>query len=269
MNRLLLIFVIVAIAIAVILSSLGSGAMQKMQAGFLGMLGPFLRTGSAVQKQIGAMGSGLKSLDQLEKENRELLTEVKELRTTNHILRDIEEENKKLRAALDYREQSEFKLVPARIISRDASTWWNTVKINRGFEDGVEVDQPVVTDIGLVGKTITVAKNEAIVLLVTDETCRIAVKIEGSREQGILSGMRVQEANAVGQMQINFLTKSANLQDGQKVYTAGVRNGVFPSGILVGYVKSFQARALDGQAVAEPAVDLASLEDVFVIVGAK
>src|SRR5215217_8194933 len=98
MNRLLLVFVIAAIAVAVILSSLGSGAMQKMQAGFLGMISPFLRTGSAVQQQIGAMGTGLKTLDQLEKENKELITQNKELRTTNQILRDIEAENNKLRS---------------------------------------------------------------------------------------------------------------------------------------------------------------------------
>jgi dTDP-4-amino-4,6-dideoxygalactose transaminase len=37
--------------------------------------------------------------------------------------------------------------VPARVLSRDASSWWSTVKINRGFEDGLEPDQPVLTDV--------------------------------------------------------------------------------------------------------------------------
>jgi rod shape-determining protein MreC len=52
------------------------------------------------------------------------------------------------------------------------------------------------------------------------------------------------------------------------VYTSGV-GGVFPSGLLVGVVKSFRVRELDGQAQVAPAVDLSHLEDVFVVTGRK
>jgi len=269
MNKLLIILVIVAVAVAVLLSALGSRSMQKLQEGFLGAVAPIVKTGSSVQQQIGAVGTGLKTLDQLESENRQLSTQNKELRAANQMLRGYEAENNKLRAALDYRKNSAFILVPARVISRDASTWWSTVKINRGFEDGVEVDKPVLTDEGLIGKTVTVAKNESIVLLITDETCKIAVKIEGSREQGICSGLRIQENGQGGELQVNFLSKAADLQPGQKVYTAGVGNGVFPFGLPVGEVKSFQAKTLDGQAILTPAVDPSKVEDVFVVVGAK
>ena len=50
---------------------------------------------------------------------------------------------------------------------------------------------PVVTDEGLVGKTTTVSENISIVLLVSDENCRVAASVEGTREQGIVSGERV------------------------------------------------------------------------------
>ncbi len=269
MNRLLIILVIAAVAVAVLLSTMKPSSMQSAQSGFLGFLAPFLKTGSAVQQQVGAMSTGLKTLDQLEAETQQLSKENKELRATNLILRDMEAENNKLRAALEYRERSVFKLVPARVISRDASTWWSTVIINRGFEDGVETDQPVLTESGLIGKTTTVGKNISSVLLITDETCKVAVKIEGSLEKGIASGLRVQDAGHTSELQVNFLSKSANLQPGQKVYTAGVGNGVFPVAIPVGTVKSFQARALDGRAILEASVDPSTVEDVFVVVGAK
>ncbi len=269
MKKLNILIVLLILVAAVMISALGSNTMRKLQSGFLGLISPFLKTGSAVQQQIGGLGQGLKTLDQLEEENSKLTTENKELRTTNQILRDIEAENNKLRAALEYKQRSVFRLIPARIISRDASTWWNTVKINRGFEDGIDSDQPVLTDVGLVGKTTTVGKNESIVLLVTDENCKVAAKAEGSREQGILSGQRIQTSGVAGEMQLNFLSKTADLQPGQKIYTAGVSGGVFPSGILLGTAKSFKARALDGQALVEPVLDLSSVEDVFVVVGAK
>lgn len=269
MKRVIIPLAAAILILAVFLSTLGSGAVRSLQSGLFGFLSPFFKTGSAVQNQLGSVGEKLKSYDELTAENTRLNTENKELRATNLILRDMEAENNKLRDALSYQRNSVFKLVPARVISRDASTWWNVIRINRGFEDGIEENQPVLTDIGLVGKTTTVGKNMSSVLLITDESCKVAAKVEGTRESGILNGMRLQESAGAAELQLNFLTKSADLQPGQKIYTAGVSNGVFPTGVLIGTVKTFKVRALDGQAIAEPAVDLSSIEDVFVVVGAK
>ncbi len=273
MSRLNIILIVVVVVVAILLSTMGGGVMRGLQAGFLSVISPFLKTGTAVQEQIGNVGKGLKTLEQLDEDNRRLTVENRELRAMNQILRDTEADNNKLRAALEYRKASVFKLVAARVIARDASTWWNRVTINRGFEDGLESDQPVLTDVGLIGKTTTVTKNESIVLLITDETCRVASKAEGSQHPGILSGVRLQEKTGAGELQLNFLPKTADLQPGQRIFTVGVSRGsatgVFPSGILIGTVKNFQARTLDGQALVEPVVDLAAVEDVFVVVGAK
>src|SRR5207237_9728431 len=166
-----------------------------------------------------------------------------------------------------YRERAVFKLVPAEVITRDSSTWWRTVTVNRGKQDGIESDMPVVTDEGLVGKTTTVSANIAIVLLVSDENCRVAANVEGTREQGIVTGERV-VGTVTPLLDLNFLSKQANLQPGQKVYTSGV-GGVFPPGLLVGAVKSFRVRELDGQGQLNQAVDLSTLENVFVVQGGK
>jgi rod shape-determining protein MreC len=240
-----------------------------MQSTFMSLLSPFLRTGSAVQENIGSVGRRLQTLDELEVENKKLSVENRVLRAENNLLNELEVENNRLRLALDFRERSSFKLMPARIISRDSSTWWNTIRVNRGFEDGVEADMPVVTDLGVVGKTTTVSKNEAIVVLITDETCRIAAKIEGTREQGIITGLRIQENASEGLLQLNFLSKSAKISSSQQVLTAGVAHGSFPPGLVIGRIKEFRLRALDGQAIVEPAVNLASVEDVFVLISKK
>ena len=231
------------------------------------MISPFLSTGSSLEKQISSMRTGLKSLEELEKDNAQLRVENRALNATNQALRDVEREVNRLRLALAYRERSVFKLVPAEIITRDASTWWRTVTINRGKQDGIETDMSVVTDQGLVGKTTTVSESISIVLLVSDENCRVAANVEGTREQGIVSGERVAGA-LTPLLNLNFLSKQANLQPGQRVYTSGV-GGVFPSGLLVGMVKDYKVRDLDGQARLAPAGDLAKLEDVFVVTGRK
>ncbi len=269
MNRLNIALAIGLVAVGIYLSTLSAESLGAMKANFMSLLSPFLRTGTAVQQNIGSFGQRLKTLDELEVENTQLKTENRALRTENALMRETQSENQRLRLALDFRSRSPHRLVAARIISRDSSTWWNTVRINRGFEDGVEADQPVVTDNGLVGKTTTVSKNEAIVILVTDESCRIGAKIEGTREQGIVTGLRVQENAPEGLLQMNFLSKNAKITPDMEVLTAGVAQGSFPPGIVIGRVREFQRRALDGQAIVEPAVHLSNIEDVFVLVGKK
>jgi rod shape-determining protein MreC len=63
-----------------------------------------------------------------------------------------------------------------------------------------------------------------------------------------------------------FLSKQAGLSTGQKVMTSGV-GGVFPPGIQLGAVQEFKVRQLDGMAALIPSVDLATLQDVFVVMG--
>jgi rod shape-determining protein MreC len=240
---------------------------QTVQSKFLGVVAPFLKTGSAMKERISAYGGALTTLDQLEVQNKQLLVEIKELKATNQTLRDLETENNRLRHALEYRQRSVFKLIPARIIARDASTWWNTVKIDRGFDDGLEPDMCVLTEDGLVGKTTTVAKNASTVLLIADENCRVAAMIEGAREQGIVRGERT-STNSQPEITLNFLPKTARLRPGQKVLSSGV-GGVFPPGVALGAVKQFESRPLDCRATLIPAVDLTTLQDVFVVAGKK
>jgi rod shape-determining protein MreC len=257
-----LIFLAAVIALFAVLSPRNT---QRVQAGFLAMIAPFLKQGSNLERKYNDFRRGLQTLQELEEENTRLSIANKELSATNHTLRGLETENNRLRNALGYRERAVFQLMPARIIARDASTWYNTIKIDRGSEELIEPDMPVLTEEGLVGKTTIVSEHASVVLLISDENCRVSATVEGTREQGIIRGERTSHT---GQpiISLNFLSKRADLKPGQRVLTSGV-GGVFPSGILIGAVKDFKERELDGYATIVPAVDLSAIEDVFVIVG--
>jgi rod shape-determining protein MreC len=263
MNRSSIIALAVLAAILGYFLTLGTEGTRKMQAGFYKVISPFL----GLKKQFSTVSTGLKTLEELEKDNASLQVENRSLKATNQALRDVEHEVNRLRQALNYRERALFRLVPAEVVARDSSTWWRTITINRGKNDKIEPDQAVVTDEGVVGKTATVGDNVTIVLLISDENCKVACTIEGSREQGIASGERV-SGSVMPMLDLNFLSKQANLPNAAKVYTSGV-GGVFPSGLLVGTVQSFRVRELDSQARITTAVDLTHLEDVFVVTGHK
>jgi len=258
--------IVFCIAVGIVLA-LNPRNTIKVQSAFLGMITPFLKSGSALQVRVATYHKALKSLGQLEQDNKLLVTQNRELKTINETLRDLEQENNRLRRAIGYEERSVFQLIPARIIVRDSGTWWNTVKIDRGFDDGVDPDMPVLTEDGLVGKTTTVSKNVSTVLLIADETCKVAATVEGTREQGIARGERTSTASAP-EISLTFLSKTADLKPGQKVFTSGV-GGVYPSGVAIGVIKDFKVRELDGKATLIPAVDLTTLQDVFIVVGKK
>jgi len=258
-------FVFLLIAVFLFFSS--PVRMQRVQAGFLGMISPFLKQGSGLQKKYTGLREGLRTLEQIEGEVKRLRVANKELSATNQMLRGLEAENNRLRNSLGYREKSLFNLMPGRIIARDASTWYQKIVIDRGKEEGIDPDMPVLTPEGLVGKTTIVSAHSSQVVLIADENCRVSASVEGTREQGIVKGERATGAGmpAIG---LGFLSKQADLKPGMSVFTSGV-GGVFPYGVMLGKIKEFSKRELDGHATLTPAVDFSAIEDVFVVVGKK
>lgn len=233
---------------------------QAIQSKILGIFSPFIKGGGAVAEAVG--GEEQQSPEELAALNVQLRREIGELRIRTQEMELIKGENRDLRTALEFTRRSEFALIPAEVISRGASTWWSTLTIDKGSNEGVPVGSPVLTDIGLVGKTITVDGDITTVLLLTDEKCRVAARVQGTREQGILMGQRG-SADATPDLALRYLSVNANLEVGAKVYSQG--GGVFPPGIPLGEVKSFKSGDFDGTAVVLPAVDFSSLKYVFVL----
>ncbi len=237
--------------------------MQRIQRSLLGLLSPFAASGSTLGKQIKVYTEGLKTLDQLTEENARLKNQVQRLSAENQILQNYEIENDRLRRALDYRERADFRLIPATVTRRNSSLWHNSIEINRGSEQGISTDMPVITEDGVVGKTLNVGERSSTVLLISDETCKIAAKVEQSPEQGIVSGERVADKRRP-LLRLDYLTKNAELRPGQRVYSSGA-GGVFPGGLLIGTVRSLLVRSLDARAEILPAADLHTMENVFVV----
>ena len=244
---------------------------QRLQSAFLGIMSPFLKKGSQVDSRWKEYRAGLKKLDELEAENKRLKISNDEFRATNLALRGFEAESIRMKSALGYLGSSPFAVVPARVIGRSPSNWWSTIVIDKGSLDHVESGLAVVTPDGLVGKVMTLSEHSATVLLISDENCKVAGSVAGSKEQGIVRvevrGQRT--SNSIQPtMTLNFLSRFAPLRAGQKILTSGA-GSVYPPGILIGQIVEFKSRELDGQAVIEPSVDIAGLSDVFVITGMK
>jgi len=175
-------------------------------------------------------------------------------------------ENQQLRALLNIKQAAPWRTVGARVIGRDASNWWKSIQIDRGSDDGIRADQPVLSATGLIGKTISVTAGESRVLLLLDATCKVGALLETTREPGIASGASAALAREP-RLQMSFVDRKSNVKIGDAVYTSGL-GGIFPRGILIGTVTEAD---LDPQGMYQnvelkPAADFRRLEEVMVII---
>jgi len=264
MKTLNLIALLLFVAACVAVMMLDTPTTRAVQSKVMAIFAPFIHASATVENTTTRAISAEIDPKELLRETVALRLKVQKLTILSQRHDELLEENNKLRNMVGYRERSPFKdLIAARVIKRSASTWWNSMIIDKGSADGIAPDRAVLTDVGLVGKTGRVSPHVSEVILLTDELCRVAAVIEGTREKGILSGERG-ALELTPDLRLRFLSRNAPIAPGTNVISSG-DGGVFPSRLLLGRVKLFENKDISGEAVVETAVDFSKLEDVFIV----
>lgn len=263
MKKLNILALLIFVASLVLVFTLDTPTTREIQSRVMAVLSPFIHTSAAVEAKIdGAAGPALDARD-LRLDNERLQVEVERLRIISQkYLQSLEEVNQ-LRGLVEFKKTSPFKMTAARVVRRVSTTWWNTMIIDKGLLDGLATDTPVISSAGLIGKTGKMAPHMAEVILLTDETCRVSARVDGTLEQGILSGERG-GLDLRPDLRLRFLNRAATIAPGATVVSTG-EGGVFPAGLLIGRVKRFEVKDITGEAVVEPAVDFSQLRHVFVL----
>jgi rod shape-determining protein MreC len=166
---------------------------------------------------------------------------------------------------LRYRNRSGRNLIPCEVIARDMTGWWISLRLGKGFLDGLDKDLAVITPDGLIGRTIEVTPRTADVLLVSDHSCQVSVELVRTGTFGILTG---QGRHPRGQAlcRVDFLNKNAEIRPGDEVLTSGL-GGVFPKGLLIGHVQRVETNpaGLSKRAHVLTQARLGGLTYVFVV----
>ncbi len=163
---------------------------------------------------------------------------------------------------------SAYKPVGAQVISRDPTLWYLSIEVDKGSEDGVHVDDPVVGDGALVGKITTVAPTVSIVTLITDHSSAVTAQVQ---DQYGDTGVLVPAVGNPSQLLLQYLPRHAPIQVGEQVVTAGFKSGsldsLFPAGIPIGQVSGANQDTLinSGQIQVTPAADLRHLPSVQIL----
>ena len=186
-----------------------------------------------------------KGLVNIREKYQELLPEVDRidsLMTENIELRKQLEAMKE-ELEIDYT-INDYEFLNATVISRNISYWYNTITIDKGTYNGVEVDMVVVNSDGLIGKVVsTTTFTSDIKLLTTSDTNnKISVAISSSNKK--LYGLIKDYNYNNNSLEVEGISNTESVSIGDLVYTSGL-GGVFPSGILIGKVSEITTDEYD------------------------
>ncbi len=271
MSRINIITLIVFGVVLVWIFMFSPETIRILQSGALAIFSPAMSGSAKLERAVDEFGDDGRSPRELRKRLAVLEQENALLRLENERLHELTEENRALRQALNYVENSPLKLVSARVINRKGPIWYSTLIIDQGARANITVDSPVVVPVeneaALVGKVAQVGEHSSVVILLSDEVCQVSARVMGTTEQGILSGQRG-ALNAAPELKLRYVSKDAAIVPGDIVISSGV-GGVFPGNLILGEVKEFSRGAIAGEAIVTSKVDLALLKNVFVVSGLK
>ena len=183
-------------------------------------------------------GSTIDEVRNTYEENKKLKRELNQLLIERQRYREIIQENSRLRDLLSLKGREPRYVATAKVISRGYDRLLNTEILDKGRTSGIEKGMAVITAKGLVGKVYSVRDDFADVLLLEDANFSVAVRLQGSRHEGIVSG------TGYGACVLKYIPPEETVAKGEVVVTSGF-DGIFPEGLPVGVVSSVKKEGIE------------------------
>ncbi len=250
-------------------SSLREGIMDPLRTGVGYLLVP-------IQSGVNAVGAGIyKDLADYGKlktalsEKEELEQRVGELIEENNRLQAGQQELNRLRELYQLdQEYMQYETIGARVIAKDSGDWFQVFRINKGSEDGVQVDSNVIAGGGLIGIVTDVGANYATVRSIIDDLSRVSAMGLRTGDKCIVAGDLTLYRD--GRLSITNITKDGDIQDGDQIVTSNISSKFLP-GLLIGYAAdvTIDSERLTKSGYLIPAADFDDLQEVLVIMETK
>ena len=237
-------------------SSLHPAAVETV----LLFVAPIQESVTLISGFAGNMWSRYFNLASAARENEKLHRKLAEAQHQIHMCRENELLNARLESFFEFREDVAHETVIADVVGREPSAWYQSIIINKGKAEGVEIGLPVIVPEGIVGQVTGVSGRYAKVLLIIDRSNAVDAMIQRTRARGIVHGLSGNVCH------FEFALRKADIQTGDIVITSGF-DGIFPKGLRVGRVSRILRRSsgIFQEIEIAPFVDFHRLEEVMVI----
>lgn len=229
---------------------------------------PFVTAANYIADGVGGFIDKLVNADTYKSQNDELRGMVSEMYKRTMDYDRLLEENERLREMLELQKENpsfEFS-EPCDIIARNANDIYGGFTINRGSSDGLSLNDPVITSVGLVGRVTELAANYSVVSTILSPQVSVGVRSMRSKVTGVIENDLAQAEKGLCLM--SKILKDADIKEGDIIFTSG-QSGLFPEGLIVGTVKEVfdDANGLSKHALIEPIENSFAVTSVFAVVG--
>lgn len=248
-SRLLLVILLVTSLFLITLDLRGVSLISGTRSATQTVFSPIQGFTSRLFSPIGNFFSDVSHLGRSGNEIEALKKENEALKSKLVLQRDIKGKLAQLKSVLNLAGEAQYKIVSARVIARGSATSFSqTITIDAGSSSGITRDMTVISGAGLVGAVKSVTANSAVVLLMSDPTFRIGVRIAGSQVMGILSGTGSRN------FELELLDATETVKIGDVLLARGSDGGrPFVPGVPVGLVTMVENAA--GQLTKHARVD--------------
>ncbi|HOQ75886.1 MAG TPA: rod shape-determining protein MreC [Thermoclostridium sp.] len=265
-SKLFIVALVVVVILTLAVVSAGEGSGIRVIGNIISVpIAPLQSVISFIAERISGIFDYFRDVKITKAENEELLQRISELEKENRELERLERENKELRDALNFLDQMEsFEPVGCTIIAKDPGNWFEVFTINRGSKDGIEINAPVITAYGLVGRVSQVDLFTSKVTSIIDMDSTVAARVSRSRDILIVRGDAALRNSGLCRM--DYISPEVDIMPGDIIETSGL-GGIYPKGIIIGQVKEVirNEGQYDSYAIITPVVDFKRLEEVIVL----
>lgn len=194
------------------------------------------------------------------KENENLKKALSYAIEENEKRNEIELTNYRLRKLLNFKKTIDHQVLPAEIVGKDPSPWYQAILIDKGKSDGVEKGQPVVIPEGIAGQVTEVLNNYSKVLLIIDQNSAVDALVQRTRARGVIKG------DSTDRYLFKYVLRKHDVRVGDTIVSSGL-DGVFPKGLRIGYVSEVvkPSSGIFQDVTVAPFIDFEKLEEVLVL----
>lgn len=222
---------------------------------------PVLNGSSSLARGVSGLWTSYVWLHGARAENERLKEDVRQLALVNNSLEQAKEENARLRLLLAINTSLPYQTLGARVIARAPNYLSNTIYLDRGSADGVREDQPVISETGVVGRTVLVTRDSCQVQLLTNADASIGVLVERTMVPGVVRGTE----NML--LSLNYISNTEEVNADDTIVTSGL-DGIYPRGLPVGRVADSQKGKTGFRAIlVQPNADMIRIEEVLILLG--
>lgn len=253
----------------IVLSLVSSTALSPVQNVMSKILSPIQNGLNQIGLWVNDKADMLTELSALKDENERLREEIDALKTDSNFTSQMKTELDRLRELYELDSiYDEYPKVAARVVNASSSNWFSEFMIDKGKNDGIEVDMNVIAGSGLVGRVSYVYDDYAKVTTIINDNHNVSAKFAENSTNCIVSGdLKLMEQNLIRVSGINI---DAEVTEGDKLVTSYISDKYVP-GLLIGYISEIKddGNNLTKSGYVTPVVDFTSIEEVFVITRQK